>query len=159
MAGRKFDDDGSGVDKLCLPEQPVWGNYTDGAESRPLFRAYIYGTEIDTNDDPSIFPYDVNQQDMPCAVCRTNTSINVMIPARNKCYPGWTDEYHGYLMAGSIGEKGHNHICLDGKPEFLPHGSTNDNQNIIYLVEGQCGSLQCPPYVQGRELTCVVCSR
>ena len=159
MAGRKYTSEGSGVDSQCLPEDPVWGNYHDGDESNSAFRAYIYGAEIDTNDDAGVFPYSVNEQDMSCAVCKTNKSMNVMIPARNMCYSGWTEEYHGYLMAGSHSNKGHTHICMDGEPEFLQHGGTNDNEHIMYLVDGQCGSLPCPPYVQGRELTCVVCSQ
>ena len=160
-AGRKFDDKGSGVDTLCLPEEPIWGNYHDGDEGKVSPRAFIYGTEIDTNDDAGIFPYNVNEQDIPCAVCKTSMSVNVMIPARNVCYPGWTEEYRGYIMAGSIAVQhtGTNHICVDWEPDFVPHGGSNDNEHIVYIVEGRCGSLPCPPYVQGRELTCVVCSQ
>lgn len=63
-------------------------------------------------------------------------------------------------MAGAYDLEGpYNHICMDRSSEFLPHGSTNDIDNVLYLVEAQCGSLLCPPYYQGRELTCVVCSR
>ena len=159
MAGRNRVDEGSGVDSVCLPEDPVWGKYHDIDDSDASYRGYIYGTEVDTHDADGIFPYNVNEQDMPCAVCKTNKSINVMIPARNVCYQGWTEEYNGYLMAGSTHTKGHTHICLDGEPQFVPHGGTNDNEHIIYLIEGRCGSLSCPPYESGRELTCVVCSQ
>jgi len=157
MAGRKHNDKGSGIDSLCLPEDPVWGNYHDGDEG--VYRAYIYGTEIDTDDSAGVFPYSVNEQDMPCAVCKTTRSTRMMIPARNVCYPGWTVEYHGYLMTGSHSYYGHKHICMDGSPEFVPGGVANVDERVMYLVDGQCGSLPCPPYVQGRELTCVVCSQ
>ena len=130
----------------------------DGNEHNGL-RAYMYGTEIDTIDSDHIFGYDVNQQDMPCAVCKTPKSVSLMIPARKDCYPGWTLEYDGYLMAGIYRHQSYNHICMDRSPEFVPHGGTNDNQHILYFVEAQCGSLPCPPYHQGRELACVVCSK
>ena len=48
---------------------------------------------------------------------------------------------------------------MDSDPEALAHGGTNDDQSIIYLVEGRCGSLPCPPYVDGREIACAVCSK
>lgn len=147
------------VQILCLPEQPVWGNYHDGGETNTAYRAYIYGAEIDTNDDAHVFTYGVNDHDMPCAVCRTNKSSHVVIPARNECYSGWTKEYSGYLMADSHIHNGHNHICMDGEPEFVLHGESSDDEHVLYLVEGKCGSLPCPPYVEGRELTCVVCSK
>jgi len=84
-----------------------------------------------------------------------------MIAARTACYPGWTVEYTGYLMSGVTGSSvyAYDHLCLDGNPEYLAHGGTNDNQHILYNVEAKCGSLPCPPYVEGRELACVVCSK
>ena len=50
-------------------------------------------------------------------------------------------------------------ICMDSDPEALAHGATSDDQGTIYLIEGRCGSLQCPPYVEGREIACAVCSK
>lgn len=51
------------------------------------------------------------------------------------------------------------YICVDANPEAIPHGSENKNGNVLYLVEAVCGSLPCLPYVNGRELACVVCSK
>ena len=33
------------------------------------------------------------------------------------------------------------------------------NGALLYLVEGVCGTLPCLPYVNGRELTCAVCTK
>ncbi|XP_045204631.2 short-chain collagen C4-like isoform X3 [Mercenaria mercenaria] len=155
IAGNKYDKSGSGSDSVCLPSDPVWSNYSDGDDRN---RGFIYGTEFD-EEGTNIFGYSVFQQDIPCAVCRTKKSALVMIPARAICYPGWKEEYSGYLMSAYHTHPGsHNHICVDSDPEFVARGSNNDNQHILYLMEAQCGSLPCPPYVQGRELTCVVCS-
>lgn len=55
------------------------------------------------------------------------------------------------------GHSGHEHsttfLCIDREAEFV-HGSHESKDGaLLYLVEGQCGSLQCLPYVAGRELT------
>ena len=48
--------------------------------------------------------------------------------------------------------------CVDEKPEVLKGGHVNHNGKLFYFVDGSCGSLKCPPYEDGRELTCAVCS-
>ena len=97
---------------------------------------------------------------MPCAVCESPRSKVLMTPAMTGCHSNWTMEYTGYLMAGTYDQRGaSDYVCMDSDPGFVPHGDRNDKQHILYLVEAQCGSLPCPPYVQGRELACVVCSK
>ncbi|XP_045204622.2 uncharacterized protein LOC123557287 [Mercenaria mercenaria] len=157
IGGKLWQNQGSGSDSVCLPSDPTWSNYSDGNDP---YRGRMYGTEINpVSDDVGIFPYAVEQQDMPCAVCKTFKSITLMIPARESCYAGWKLEYSGYLMTNDHEHVGsHNHICVDSRPEFLPKNYGNDNEHTVMLVESHCGSLPCPPYVQGRELACVVCS-
>ena len=83
-----------------------------------------------------------------------------MFPGRNTCFDAWTLQYAGYLMAGHFGHSNNkNFECLDSSPEAVPKGNTNDDQSIVYLVEAKCGSLPCPPYVEGREIACAVCSK
>ncbi|KAL4236840.1 hypothetical protein ACF0H5_005226 [Mactra antiquata] len=156
-AGKHYHNEGSGSDTICLVSDPIWDNY-DNAHNG--LRAAIYGTEIDIDVPSNIFAQNPNQQDMPCVVCRPPRPTSVMIPGRKECYPGWTREYWGFLMsAADSAVSEHNHICMDANPEYMQHGGTNDNQHIMYLVEARCGSLPCPPYSDGRELTCVVCSK
>lgn len=145
---------GAAVNYLCLPRDPLWGTYTSSCNNQ----AYIYGAEyervVEDRTDQSL----VNQ-DAPCAVCRTKRSTTLMIPGRNECYEGWTREYHGYLAAGRYTEEaGTEYVCLDYLPEAVYGGSSSTNNKVFYPVEGACGSLKCPPYVNCRELTCVVCS-
>ncbi|XP_052776585.1 short-chain collagen C4-like isoform X2 [Mya arenaria] len=155
-AGKHYTHKGSGSDTVCLPEDPTWSNYTDSVGDG--YKAYIYGTEFD-DSYTQIFPYNVNQQDVPCAVCLARKHTTLMIPGRNNCYNGWTKEYHGYLLTAYYDHSGPiSHICVDFEPDFLPRGETNDNGHLLYLVEARCGSLPCPPYVNGRELACVVCT-
>ena len=63
-------------------------------------------------------------------------------------------------MAGHITHvAGTQYTCMDSHPDTLHGGRSDKNGYLFYPVEGRCGSLKCPPYVEGRELTCVVCSK
>lgn len=48
--------------------------------------------------------------------------------------------------------------CVDEDPDFVTGGKAGGYGYLLYNVEARCGSLKCPPYVGGRELTCAVCS-
>ena len=52
------------------------------------------------------------------------------------------------------GHKDTKYICLDEAPDVAV-GGTAQNQ-AIYPVEVECGSLPCSVYTSGREVTCVV---
>ena len=62
-------------------------------------------------------------------------------------------------MVGHHSHSGRNmFVCVDHNAE--PTGSRSDNDgNLFYPVEARCGSLPCLPYVNGRELTCAVCTK
>ena len=101
------------------------------------------------------------QHNVPCAVCRSTTRRTVlMIPARNECYRDWRMEYTGFLMASHHTHVGRTEfVCVDGEPEADQAGFRDENGVLFYHVEGACGSLPCPPYDNGKELTCVVCTK
>ena len=83
-----------------------------------------------------------------------------MMPARNDCPSGWTEEYDGYLMAEyySHGRQS-DYICVDENAEYVHGTRANRDGALLYPVEARCGSLPCRPYVSGRELTCAVCTK
>jgi hypothetical protein len=85
----------------------------------------------------------------------------VMIPARKDCYEDWVKEYNGYLYAGHPKHAAASeYICMDETPDVLNKSSTWTGKNLLYPVMVNCnGAIPCPPYVNGREATCVVCSR
>lgn len=58
--------------------------------------------------------------------------------------------YH-YNPAGSM------YTCVDENPDTLHGDHENKNGYLLHSVEARCGSLKCPPYVEGRELVCAVC--
>ncbi|CAG2188042.1 unnamed protein product [Mytilus edulis] len=100
--------------------------------------------------------------DDKCAVCHvTKATSTIMIPGRTSCYENWKMEYHGYLMAGYPGHKAASeYICVDGNPDHITKVPSWTDKSVLYSVYSKCnGATPCPPYVNGREMTCVVCSR
>nr|XP_011421552.2 uncharacterized protein LOC105324200 [Crassostrea gigas] len=155
--GSWYDHKGAAVDPLCLPRDPEWGIYSDGDNGG---RAFVHGAEYQTHSSPG-YLRTLYQHDVPCAVClRRNRSVVKMFPARKTCYKGWKLEFHGYLMAGYHDHQaGTMYTCVDEHPDTLHGGHADKNGRLFYQAEARCGSLKCPPYVEGRELVCVVCSK
>lgn len=50
-------------------------------------------------------------------------------------------------------------ICVDSEHQYLHISNHLDNQNLMYYAVFKCGALPCPPYVEGKLATCVVCSK
>ena len=158
MGGEHYTHYGGGSQYLCLPSNPKYDKYQNGHQAA----GYVYGTEYEVGQY-NRNPFDKNLQDhdAPCAVCFIKSRGSMlMMPARNDCPSGWTEEYHGYLMTEYYGHKhSREFICVDGNPEYVHGSKHNKNGALLYAVEGVCGSLPCGPYVAGRELTCAVCTK
>lgn len=152
-AGGAYDNPGSAVEPVCLPHDPIFGskqavNYPD----------VMYGSEYVSDN---FFGPNSADKDVPCAVCNSEgTTQYLMIPGRNQCYNGWTEQYHGYLTSNHyINKRGSTFTCMHETPEFLEGGSANQDGHVFYGVMTSCGSLKCPPYINHKALTCVVCTR
>ena len=161
-AGSDYQNSGAAANYICLSPDPLWGHYNDAhdADAKVLGVEYeLYGAA--PGDTTAFFHKNLHEEDAPCSVCRSTRSTVLMIPGRNQCYSGWTLEYKGYLVAGYYGHAAATeYVCLDDNPEVIPGGHADEDGSLFYMVEGRCGrSLTCPPYVDGRELTCVVCSK
>ncbi|KAK3579796.1 hypothetical protein CHS0354_022105 [Potamilus streckersoni] len=162
-AGSHFDLQGSAVNKLCLPNDPVWGKYGDRISNYSL----IFGAEyrLYSGEHLSLFKLEnakkLHMHNVPCALCKSQTRTSVfMLPGRNICYKGWHKEYHGYLTGPyNTNKSPSDYICVDEAPEADPAGYRDEGGKLLLPVEAVCGSLPCPPYVAGRELTCAVCSK
>ena len=140
---------------MCLPLDPDFpANVKGGAQSG----SYVYGVEYDNN--AGNFFAGVHDQDAPCAVCEVQGRSRVlMIPGKKTCPDGWTREYDGLLSAQNHNHKGSDFVCISSGMEASHSGNTNENGGVLYVVEAQCGSLPCPPYESGHELTCAVCTK
>ena len=86
----------------------------------------------------------------------------LMVPGKTSCPVSWTTEYVGYLMSG--GQPNNlptTYECIDRDPESVPGLDSfghSSGSGIFTHVEAKCNGMACPPYVAGRELTCVVCT-
>ena len=157
MGGSRYKDPGSGANLLCLPHDPEYLKTQQGVQAG---RARIYSAEFEAPGQT------MHNGDLPCAVCIVPQRGNMlMIPAKYTCPSGWTSEYRGYLMAERFDYKRGEYICMDELAEARAGGSVgNEDGALLHHVEGRCpqggglGNLPCLPYVDGLELTCVVCT-
>ncbi|KAI8520758.1 hypothetical protein Bbelb_005120 [Branchiostoma belcheri] len=134
--------------------RPEWHSFDDSTNGD---RARLAGAEFQTNQHGPLL--DLYNTDALCAVCLVPRATALMIPAKMTCPSGWTREYSGYLMTEKYTHHRADFICVDEGAEGESGTEANDNGALIYHVEGRCNyNMHCPPYVNGRELTCVVCS-
>ncbi|VDH94879.1 Hypothetical predicted protein [Mytilus galloprovincialis] len=157
-AGKHYNMGGSGANLLCLPKNPEWKEYTEGNSS--TWTGKLFGVEYEIGENKPYSKTFLNQ-DMPCAVCESKRSTVLMVPGKVTCHEGWHKEFSGYLMSQTSrnDRSPTEYICADEQLESVPGGDADRNEAVLYPVEAVCGSLKCPPYVNGRELTCVVCSK
>ena len=156
VGGKLHSNVGGGSEYLCLAKNPQWGNVVTGFQSK----SYIYGTEYRTTTNSPFKTPGLTFHDVPCAVCDvTGKSRQLMIPAMMECPNGWTKEYNGYLMSAYYTYQTTSFICVDESPQMAEGGRGNVGGAYIYNVEAACGSLPCPHYKDGAELTCVVCTK
>ena len=157
IAGGYYTHKGGGGEYICLPNKPKYGKYTNTFEGTGA----IHGAEYQVSSF-NAFNRNVHDHDAPCAVCYVRSrGTQLMTPARDDCPHGWTEEYHGYLMTEHYDHSmSRNFICVDQEPESVPGSHTNHNGALLYLVQPDCGHFAgCPPYYNGRELTCAVCTK
>ena len=158
MGGEEHNHPGGGASYLCLPHNPKYDKYKKGRQ----ISGKMWGTEYQVgeyNGDP--FKRNLQDHDAPCVVCFVKSRGSMlMMPARNDCPSGWTEEYHGYLMTNYHSySHSSDFVCVDGNPESVPGSHASKSGALLCPVEGVCGSLPCLPYVDGRELTCAVCTK
>ena len=134
-----FTSSGGGVNYLCLPLDP---DFPDNAQAGAQSGAYVYGVEYQAGFTG------MTHQDAPCAVCEVQgRSAVLMIPAKQTCPAGWTLEYEGLLATQHSNYKGAEYVCVSSNPEPSHSGQSDENGGLLFVVEAQCGSLPCPPYV------------
>ena len=79
----------------------------------------------------------------------------------SRCPGGSVAQYNGHLSSTYYqNAAGAEFLCLDAHPEDR-QGSQEQKQDSAYIEHAVtvCGSLPCPPYVNGQVATCVVCSK
>ena len=154
-AGSHYSHGGGGAEYLCLPNDPDFLTYRNGAQSS---RSYLHGAEYETSDFGPLSAF--NNHNVPCAVCYASTRGTVlMIPGKIVCPSSWIREYYGYLMSEHYTHNRIKYECMDQSPQSIPGSVGNINGALFYLVEATCTGIACPPYANGKELTCTVCTK
>ncbi|XP_003390793.2 PREDICTED: short-chain collagen C4-like, partial [Amphimedon queenslandica] len=154
ITGSNYDGhSGGGANYVCLPKVPQYMSTYE-----PSGFSQIYGTEYDNVN--GVFSGKDNHN-APCAVCYTSTkSVKLMIPARTSCPSSWTIEYKGYLMAECFNKKTNAiYECVDENPESIDGSGANNNGAQLCFALSTCYSLPCPPYLNNRPITCVMCTK
>jgi len=154
VASAKYDVTGGGKNYICLADPPEWGNVKAGQQG-----SVMYGAQYVAFDQPfslaNFIGQDANQITAPCVVCDSPNNKVLMIPGRINCPSGWYSEYQGYLAANA--QQASEWICVDSTPE--PASAKTDWHAVFYPSEVWCGALPCNKYVNGNEVSCVVCSQ
>lgn len=156
--GSDYTHTGAAAEYVCMPDVPIWGPHKDLVYGTGV--GYICGAEYE--GPIALFGMPNSAEDVPCAVCLgSQYTASLMIPGRTECYPGWTEVYHGELASGYHGDAAASqYVCVDKSPQAIPGGGThNENGKLFYGVKAKCGSLPCPPYEDGKFLSCVVCMK
>ncbi|XP_033727528.1 short-chain collagen C4-like [Pecten maximus] len=152
--GSFYDHVGAAAEYVCMPHDPIWGPNKEMYSNENV--GYMYGAEY--QNPITLFGVSNYAMDVPCTVCLdTHHSTLLMIPGRTECYPGWTEAYHGDLASGRHDYKAASeYVCVDENPQSLAKGLDDDGK-LFYGVKAKCGTLPCPPYEDGKFLSCVVC--
>ena len=162
VGGSSYTDTGAAVDHLCLTNDPQWGIYDSKVNAHPFIGGALFDIGY-IRVRNSLFDFDkYDHRQVACFVCMKRRKVStIMIPARNDCYGNWIKDYNGYLYTGHYTHSAASeYICMDETPDVLSKSSTWNGKKILYPVEvNYNGAIPCPPYVNGREVTCVVCSR
>ena len=145
--GKQYNEKGSGTNPLCLTRKP---EFDDTVVSR-TYHANIYGAGYELGNH--------GDRDVPCSVCGVPQSTTIMVPGTHTCPQGWTAQYTGHMASQHQHYYATEFVCLDAHPEDESSVAINDNGYLFYYATAQCGSLPCPPYVGGKVVRCVVCSK
>lgn len=152
MANSQYTASGGGSNFICLTNNVTYVTYPSPQEG-----TNIYGTKYYTSFQG--FKNNLNEHLALCAVCYTAyRGSQIMVPATKECPIGWTVEYRGYLMSGHYdNHHSSEFVCVDEEAE--PGGTSFGDGAVLYVVQGLCDPLSCKPFVNGRQLACVVCTK
>ena len=157
--GSRWSQTGGATNYFCMPDNPEYLQYDSDVQG---FN-YVYGVEYNpASGQPLNVKPNVDGHNVPCAVCMAVSRCSLlMIPGKTSCPVSWTTEYVGYLMSGAQGNTlTTTYECVDKDPESVPGLNAGVwNIGMFTHVEASRNGMACPPYVAGRELTCVVCTR
>ena len=146
MGAKTNVEKGSGTNILCLALTPEFDNFA------PMLSSHLVGARYLTRSLKHYFT-------VYCAVCRAPKSTTIMIPGSLTCPPGWTTQYSGHLAAEYKTYGATEYVCLEEPTDSGPESNSSPHTAFLFVVVYRCGELPCPPYREGKVVTCVVCSK
>ena len=160
-----FNISGGGSNYSCVTDSSLLGNVNSDLQGY----SPLVGVEYEGGDAPTVFStvnnggQSLGNLSPPCIVCYVSTrNAQIMIPGTTACPAGWTEEAGGYLVSIKATQAYYrsSFICLVDAPETVSgSGDNNLKAGEFWVVEAECSSsLTCPPYVNGNEIACVICT-
>jgi hypothetical protein len=61
--------------------------------------------------------------------------------------------HYRYLHHGKVP------VCVDESSGSIPGSAAELAESVLYFIEATCSGIPCPPYTDGAEITCVVCTK
>ena len=157
VGGTKFSSQGGSAEKICLPDNPDYISETSGVTIP--YNSTIQGAEYEFFAGPLSA---LTENNAPCAVCFVpSRAAAIMVPAKTICPSSWTREYYGYLSTDAELDTHHRstYNCLDINSESVAGTSDNANPSLFHYTVTNCNGFTCPPFENGRILSCVVCTK
>ena len=50
-------------------------------------------------------------------------------------------------------------LCVDVSAESVPGSADENHEHWIAFMETTCNGINCPPYSEGAEISCAVCTK
>jgi len=149
-AGAYYGHSGGGANSICLNSESGDAPATDAGNHN---RAMLYGTEYEAG----YVGRNVHDHNAACAVCAYNGKASYTMWGRPSCSDGHDALYIGNVWGAHHGHPKSSWVCVDVARESHDGSTSNENGNLWYLAEYECGSLPCPPYKENKEAACAVC--
>eukprot|EP00164_Ancoracysta_twista_P003890 GFYU01005216.1.p1 GENE.GFYU01005216.1~~GFYU01005216.1.p1 ORF type:complete len:932 (-),score=275.76 GFYU01005216.1:86-2881(-) len=152
MGGARHNHLGGGYNYQCLPDNPQYGEFTDGQQSAG---AEIYQVEYVVNGYGLSGLTHLDHLEAVCSACQRVGSVStVMVPGTNECPTGYITEYAGFLFSGHYTHHVTEYICVDKTATGKGH-SGHENYSLLHPVEAEL----LEGYRNNDEIACVVCTK
>lgn len=150
VGGTHYSQHGAGYNNLCLtpdPEKPA-KIFANGHQNH----AHLYGTEY----EGAYAGRNPHDHDAGCSVCVYKGKTSYTVWGTTQCGDG-----HSLLYKGNVFGEHHKRaewVCVDpARSVHWKNNGGNQNGNLWYLAEYECGSLPCGKYNTHWEVACAVC--
>ena len=160
----------SGVSTVHCVSREADGVF-DGGGGDEGDRSLLYAAEWRTSTAGSVlaaagFDDELNQREVPCALCETNANALLLLPVMQTCPAGYTEVYTGYLFGQRHDMSPRDQLCVAAKPEgYGRETSKNAGGLLLYPAAFRTSSqdgmsaLEADGLVDRLEAKCILCQK